>query len=173
MPVRVPDLGDRPAAPLGLGEDRRSIAGIDDRRLAARLVVDEPEIIVGEGRDRDDLHRRALYAPPGEDRQRIGGELARELGGGKRLAERSRLARPHRAEAIFALLFRSDADRSERGACERVGRRFGVAPGQARRSRRPRTPRARPPVKRFVNRVRPSFSRSRCVSLIGVSGAWR
>src|SRR5581483_851423 len=62
VPVRVPDLVDRPAAPLGFGEHGSRVAGIDDSGFAAVLVVDEPQVIVAERGDRDDFHRRGHYA---------------------------------------------------------------------------------------------------------------
>src|SRR4051794_35423242 len=65
-----------------------------------------------------------LLGPAIEDRQRIGGELARELGSWERLTKRRSLARPHRSEAILAPLLRSGADRRECGARQRIWRRF-------------------------------------------------
>src|SRR5207253_7106840 len=53
--VRVPRLGRAPAAALDLGERGRGIPRIDDRRLAAVGIVDQPDVIVGEGGDGDDL----------------------------------------------------------------------------------------------------------------------
>ena len=55
VPVGVPDLRDPPAALLGRGEDGLCIAGVDDRRFAAGVIVNQPQVIVGKSRDRDDL----------------------------------------------------------------------------------------------------------------------
>ena len=51
----VPDLGDSPAAPLRLRERRRGVARVDHRSLAAVFVADQPDVIVGERGNRDDL----------------------------------------------------------------------------------------------------------------------
>ena len=64
MLVGVPHLPDRPAAPIGFGERGRGIAGIDDRGLAAVGVVDQPDVIVAQGRDRDDLKLRLHHSLP-------------------------------------------------------------------------------------------------------------
>ncbi len=37
--------------------------GIDHRRLATGRVMDQPEVIVGEGRDGDDIERRHYQLP--------------------------------------------------------------------------------------------------------------
>ena len=58
VPVRVEDLADPPAPPLRLGQHRRRIAGIDHRGFAAVGIMDQPQIIVGEGRNRDNLKHR-------------------------------------------------------------------------------------------------------------------
>jgi hypothetical protein len=56
MVVRVPHLGDAPSAPSSLGERRRWVARVNHGGFAARFVMDEPDVIVGERRDGDDLH---------------------------------------------------------------------------------------------------------------------
>ena len=121
VPVGVPDLRDGPAAPLRLREHRGCIAGIDHHGLSARLVVDEPDVVVAEGRDRDDLHAPPLRSAL-EDRQSIRREPARQLGGRRGCAQRSGLTRPHRSEAVLAFRFGCAANRCERSRCERIGR---------------------------------------------------
>src|SRR3546814_4382548 len=59
VPVRVPDRIDAPAARLGGGEHRVGLGRIDHDRLAAVRVVDQPDIIVAERGDADDLERRS------------------------------------------------------------------------------------------------------------------
>src|SRR3546814_1090882 len=59
VPVRVPDRIDAPAARLGGGEHRVGLGRIDHDRLAAVRVVDQPDIIVAERGDADDLERAA------------------------------------------------------------------------------------------------------------------
>ena len=62
VPMRVPDLVDRPSATLGFGKRRRRVSGVDDCTLAAPLVMNEPEVVVGESRDSDDFHERRHYS---------------------------------------------------------------------------------------------------------------
>ena len=125
----------RPAAALGLGQRGRGIAGVDDRRLAARLVVDEPDVIVGEGGDGDDFHDRARLSLAREDRQRVGGELAGQLGGRQARAPSGAAWPAHIGpKPNSPRRFGGGADRGERGARQRIGRSFVADRRRARRS---------------------------------------
>ena len=67
VPVGVPHLADASSrAPSAAASTGRGVAGIDHRGLAAGGIVDQPQIIVGEGRDRDDLEagRVAITSSP-------------------------------------------------------------------------------------------------------------
>ncbi len=63
MPMRVPDRGDRPAAPVRLGEHRIGERRIDHDRLGALGIVDEPDVIVAQRGDADDLETGHHHSP--------------------------------------------------------------------------------------------------------------
>ena len=64
VPMGVEDLVDPPSAPLSFRKHRIGIARIDDSRLARIGVVNQPQIIVSEGWNRDDLKRRGHHQLP-------------------------------------------------------------------------------------------------------------
>jgi hypothetical protein len=60
VPVRIEHLRNRPAFRRDGIEHRIGNRRIDRRRFTGLPVVNQPDVIVGEGRDRDDLPASAL-----------------------------------------------------------------------------------------------------------------
>ena len=167
MPVGVPDRADLPAPPPRLLEHRLGDGGIDHRRLARIRIVDEPDIIVRQSRDADDLeHGRRI--------RRFRSSNASASRPSRSVNACAPSARPSRA--AWPAQMRAEAERRERQAGERERRR--LRPDRAEIVDQPRRQAAREAAAVEIGEgayARPPRSPrpARCSAPIRLSGQWR